>query len=221
MRSAAAHPTKCGRTGDVRQHGARLPHTDSRRQQQRFVSRHLSRFLSARGRRWRPGKQCDEECIAMWRLRGLPTFRPALASDPVSSSCPSQLIARVRRVEDSYRQTVARRALPVCASFTVEAKMELLRSNAFTTTLDMKADVVLGTRLAHQPTVLNSDHGGSPLRGAGHRVVRDDDRGDGYRLRGVSLGTPCRAQKQSVRASHRRLGAACNWHEQKCRHDRP
>jgi hypothetical protein len=38
LRSAAAHHTKCGRTGDVRQHGARLPHNASRCQQQRFVS---------------------------------------------------------------------------------------------------------------------------------------------------------------------------------------
>jgi hypothetical protein len=30
LRSAAAHHTKCGRTGDVRQHGDRLPHTASR-----------------------------------------------------------------------------------------------------------------------------------------------------------------------------------------------
>jgi hypothetical protein len=37
QRSAAAHPTECGRTGDERQHGDRLPHTAWRCQQQRFV----------------------------------------------------------------------------------------------------------------------------------------------------------------------------------------
>jgi hypothetical protein len=35
LRSAATHQTKCGRTGDVRQHGDRLPHTALRCQQQR------------------------------------------------------------------------------------------------------------------------------------------------------------------------------------------
>jgi hypothetical protein len=38
LASAAAHQTKCGRTGGVRQHGDRLPHTASRCQQQRSVS---------------------------------------------------------------------------------------------------------------------------------------------------------------------------------------
>ena len=37
LRSAAAHQTKCGRTGGVRQHGDRLPRTAWRCQQQRFV----------------------------------------------------------------------------------------------------------------------------------------------------------------------------------------
>jgi hypothetical protein len=37
FRSAAAHPTKCGGTGSVRQRGARRPRSAPRGQQQRLV----------------------------------------------------------------------------------------------------------------------------------------------------------------------------------------